>query len=139
MPRKLCFICRGLDGLCQVLGFTQIDLKIYLSKIIFFVKNWYVCMKLWLQKLLSGLKRHKPVSDSSESTIFQYYMKHSFMYLLVPRLSLRSVGLCIMCVWTIAGRKLTENYVEGYIRLLALLSITSHYFDRCIVAAFGIL
>ena len=46
-------------------------------------------------------------------------MKHSFVYILVPILSLLSVTLCIMCIGTIVGQKLTE----GYIRLAALLSI----------------
>ena len=38
-----------------------------------------------------------------KSTIFQYYTKHRFIYILVPILSLGSVGLYIMCFGTIAG------------------------------------
>ena len=69
----------------------------------FFVKFWLVCAKLWLLKLFSGLKRHKAVSDGSESTIFRCCIKHSFIYLLEPVIYLRSVRLYIMCVGTIAG------------------------------------
>ena len=43
---------------------------------------------------------------------FWYYMKHSFIYVKVPVLSLGSIKLCMMCVGTIAGRKSTEGYVS---------------------------
>ena len=68
-------------------------------------------MELWLVELLSGLKRHKMVSDGFKSTIFWYYLEFIFIYLLVPVLSLGSIGLCTMCVGTIAGWKLMEGYV----------------------------
>ena len=53
-------------------------------------------------KTFSDLKRHNMVLNSLEITIFQYDMKHSFIYLLVPVLSLGSFRLHIMCVGTIA-------------------------------------
>ena len=80
-------------------------------------------------------KNHKMVLDGFKSTIFQCYMKHIFIYVLVPIPSLGSINLCIMCVETIAGQKSTA----GYIALSTLLSITYYYFDSCIEAAFGIL
>ena len=86
-------------------------------------------------ELLNSTKRHKTVLDSSESTFFWHYMKRSFIYLLVPILSLGSIRLYIMYFGTIAGWKLTE----GYITLPALLSITFNYFDSCMAAALGIL
>ena len=48
---------------------------------------------------------------SSKSTIFQYNMRHSSIYVLAPILALGYVKLYIMCVGTITGRKLTEGYV----------------------------
>ena len=56
-------------------------------------------------------KKHKMVSDGSESTTFQYYMKRSSIYILVPVLSLGSVRLHIMCIGTIAGWKSTESSI----------------------------
>ena len=69
-------------------------------------------------------KKHKTVSEDSKNTIFQDYIKHSFIYLLVPVLSLGSVRLRIICVGTIAGRK----SLEGYVALHSINSITFHYF-----------
>ena len=43
------------------------------------------------------------VSDCSKSTIFQYNMKYSFIYLLVSVLSLKCFRLYIMYMETIAG------------------------------------
>ena len=60
---------------------------------------------------LSDPKRHKTVLDSSKNTIFWYYIKFNFIFVLVPELSLESVKLRIMYVRTIAGQKLTEGYV----------------------------
>ena len=81
-------------------------------------------MKLWLPELLRDLKRHKIVLDGSESTILWYYINHSFIYLLLPVLTLGSIRLCIMCIGTIAGRKSTE----GYVTLCSITKITFHYF-----------
>ena len=86
-------------------------------------------------RTLSDPKRHKIVLDGFESTVFQNYIKYSFIYLLVPILSLGIFRLCIICIGPIAGQKSTE----GYVILPALLSITSHYFNSCMAAAFGIL
>ena len=79
--------------------------------------------KIMASGTFEWLKRHRIVSYSSKSTIFWYYMKHSFIYLLVPVLSLGSVTLCIMCIGTIAGQKLT-----GYIALHSITVIIFHYF-----------
>ena len=73
-----------------------------------------MCMKLWFPELLIGPIRHQPILDGSKSTIFQYFVKHSLIYLLVSVLSLGSVRLCIMYVGKIAGQKLTEGYVTLY-------------------------
>ena len=68
-------------------------------------------MKSWLPELLGGLKRQKTISDGSKSKIYRCYIKHSFIYLLVPVLSIGSVKLCIMCVRTKARQKSIEGYV----------------------------
>ena len=75
------------------------------------------------------------VLDSSKSAVFRYLIKHSFIYLLVPVLSLENIRLCIMCAGTIAG----QRSIEGYIALCLIICITSHYFDSCMAAAFRIL
>ena len=73
---------------------------------------------------LSGQKRYKTILDGSESTIFQYHLKRSFIYLLVPVVSLGNVRLCIVCIGTIAEWKSTESYIT----LCLITGITFHYF-----------
>ena len=91
--------------------------------IVFFL-NLIGITELWLHELLSGRKGQQTVSDGSESTAYHYYMKLSFIYVLVPVLSLGNFRLHTIYIGTIAGWKLTE----GYITLHSITSITFHYF-----------
>ena len=51
--------------------------------------------------------------------------KYFFLLLLmVPVLSLGNIGLCIMCVRTIAGQKSTEDYIALY----SITYLTLYYF-----------
>ena len=72
---------------------------------------------------------------ASEVLIFQYKMGPSFMYFLVPVISLGSIRLCIMCIGTIAG----WNSTEGQVLFCYITSDIFHYFDNCMATAFGIL
>ena len=53
----------------------------------------------------------------------------------MPVLSLGNIRLHIIYIGTIAGQKLTKDYVA----LCSITDITFHYFDSPMAAAFGIL
>ena len=74
-------------------------------------------------------------SRMAPKILFWCNMKCSYIYILVPVPSLGSVRLPIMCVGSIARQKLTD----GYIAVCQTTSITLHYCNSHMAAAFSIL